>query len=116
MVGAVLTDPNPIALVTAAYLHTLGTLGALEVKRRLVVGRLCERGWSKASVQEFSVVPDWLMQLPKELERWHDIATRASLADGHGAVGQTLNSARAPCPRRCRSATAPAACRRRRTA
>ncbi|NMG14504.1 DUF4351 domain-containing protein [Aromatoleum bremense] len=77
---ALLADPNPFALVTAAHLHTARTRhdpqNRFEAKRRLV-RLLYERDWNKQRILEFFGVLDWMMRLPKELETklWHDIET-----------------------------------------
>lgn len=77
---ALLADPNPFALVTAAHLHTARTRhdpeNRFEAKRRLV-RLLYERDWNKRRILELFAVLDWMMRLPKELETklWHDIET-----------------------------------------
>lgn len=75
---ALLCNPNPFALVTAAHLYTRRTRqspGArFDAKRRLV-RLLYERDWTRQRILDFFSVLDWMMRLPKELEQrlWQDI-------------------------------------------
>ncbi|KAI5912369.1 DUF4351 domain-containing protein [Azoarcus sp. PA01] len=77
---ALLADPNPFALVTAAHLYTGRTRhdpeNRLQAKGGLV-RLLYERDWDQQRILEFFAVLDWMMRLPKELETklWHDIET-----------------------------------------
>jgi hypothetical protein len=75
---ALLADPNPFALVTAAHLLTRQTrrdpASRFQAKRQLV-RLLYERDWDKRRVLRLFSVLDWMMQLPKALEAqlWQDI-------------------------------------------
>jgi hypothetical protein len=75
---ALLRNPNPFALVTAAHLYTRRTRQSpgerLDAKRRLV-RLLYERNWPRQRILDFFSVLDWMMRLPKELEQrlWQDI-------------------------------------------
>ncbi len=75
---ALLTDPNPFALVTAAHLFTRQTKcndqQRLAAKWRLAKP-LYERNWSKQRIIDLFSVIDWMMQVPKELQNqlWQDI-------------------------------------------
>ena len=77
---ALLADPNPFALVTAAHLLTRSTRGSVarrfEAKRRLV-RLLYERNWSRERIIELFGVLDWMLALPDALENrlWQDIET-----------------------------------------
>ncbi|TAN48555.1 MAG: DUF4351 domain-containing protein [Methylococcaceae bacterium] len=79
-VEALLTQPNPFALVSAAYLLTRQTKGddqqRYAVKWRLT-RLLYERNWDKQRIIDLYAVIDWLMNLPEELNRqlWRDLAT-----------------------------------------
>lgn len=76
--AALLDNPNPFALVTAAHLYTRRTrkdpARRFDAKRRLV-RLLYERDWSRQRVLDFFAVLDWMMKLPRDLERrlWQDI-------------------------------------------
>jgi len=69
---ALLADPNPFALVTAAHLFTRQTKGDPEqryaAKWRLAK-LLYERSWDKQRIIDLFSVIDWLMRLPTELEK-----------------------------------------------
>ena len=69
---ALLADPNPFALVTAAHLFTRQTKGDPEqryaAKWRLAK-LLYERKWDKQRIIDLFSVIDWLMRLPTELEK-----------------------------------------------
>ena len=75
---ALLANPNPFALITAAHLLTRSTRGSAarryEAKRRLV-RLLYERNWSRGRIIELFGVLDWMMTLPDALEDrlWQDI-------------------------------------------
>ncbi|HRP77462.1 MAG TPA: DUF4351 domain-containing protein [Rhodocyclaceae bacterium] len=75
---ALLTNPNPFALVTAAHLYTRRTRRSpgerFDAKRRLV-RLLYEHNWPRQRILDFFSVLDWMMRLPKELEQrlWQDI-------------------------------------------
>jgi len=75
---ALLLDPNPFALVTAAHLLTRQTKGddrqRLAAKWRLAK-LLYERNWDKQRIIDLFSVIDWMMQVPKELQNqlWQDI-------------------------------------------
>jgi len=77
---ALLTDPNPFALVTAAHLFTRQTKGDPEqryaAKWRLAK-LLYERKWDKQRIIDLFSVIDWLMRLPTELEKrlMHEVYT-----------------------------------------
>ena len=76
--AALLRNPNPFALVTAAHLFTRRTrqspAARFDAKRRLV-RLLYERDWTRQRILDFFSVLDWMMRLPKELEQrlWQDI-------------------------------------------
>ena len=76
--AALLRNPNPFALVTAAHLYTRRTrqspAARFDAKRRLV-RLLYERDWTRQRILDFFSVLDWMMRLPKELEQrlWQDI-------------------------------------------
>ncbi len=76
--AALLNNPNPFALVTAAHLHTRRTrqspAARFDAKRRLV-RLLYERDWTRQRILDFFSVLDWMMRLPNELEQrlWQDI-------------------------------------------
>lgn len=78
---ALLQDDNPFALVTAAHLLTRKTRNnkkrRYEAKLRLIE-ILREKGWPEQQVLDFLRLIDWLMKLPKELNRqlWQDLTTR----------------------------------------
>ncbi len=75
---ALLVDPNPFALVTAAHLLTQQTKGddgqRLAAKWRLAK-LLYERNWDKQRIIDLFSVIDWMMQVPKDLQNqlWQDI-------------------------------------------
>ncbi|WP_341328300.1 cytosolic protein [Methylotuvimicrobium sp. KM2] len=75
---ALLTQHNPFAIVTAAHILTQQTRGddsyRFQAKWRLI-RLLYERGWDKQRVIDLFQVIDWMMRLPKDLERelWHNI-------------------------------------------
>ena len=75
---ALLCNPNPFALVTAAHLYSRRTRRSpgerFDAKRRLV-RLLYERDWTRQRILDFFSVLDWMMRLPKELEQrlWQDI-------------------------------------------
>ncbi|HMN78288.1 MAG TPA: transposase [Burkholderiaceae bacterium] len=75
---ALLVDPNPFALVTAAHLLTRSTRGSaarrFEAKRRLV-RLLYERNWTRERIIGLFGVLDWMLALPGALEDrpWQDI-------------------------------------------
>ncbi|MFT4103123.1 MAG: transposase, partial [Burkholderiaceae bacterium] len=77
-IDALLTDPNPFALVTAAHLLTRRTRSRprqrLAAKWKLV-RLLYERDWDRERVIGLFKVLDWMMILPDALEDrlWHDI-------------------------------------------
>ena len=76
--AALLGNPNPFALITAAHLFTRRTrrspAARFDAKRRLV-RLLYERDWTRQRILDFFSVLDWMMRLPKELEQrlWQDI-------------------------------------------
>ena len=76
--AALLDNPNPFALVTAAHLYTRRTrkdpARRFDAKRRLV-RLLYERDWSRQRILDFFAVLDWMMKLPRDLDRqlWQDI-------------------------------------------
>ena len=68
---ALLADPNPFALVTAAHLYTARTRhdpGNRFEAKRCLVRLLYERDWNKQRILELFAVLDWMMRLPKEFE------------------------------------------------
>jgi len=75
---ALLEDPNPFALVTAAHLLTQQTQGddqqRLAAKWRLAK-LLYARNWSKQRIIDLFSVIDWMMRLPEELQNqlWQEI-------------------------------------------
>jgi len=76
--GALETDPNPLALVTAAHLYTVRTrhdpAARFQFKRRLV-GLLYGQGWDRQRILDLFAILDWMMRLPDALERrlWQEI-------------------------------------------
>lgn len=76
--AALLCNPNPFALVTAAHLYTRRTrrspIARFDAKRRLV-RLLYERDWTRQRILDFFSVLDWMMRLPREFEQrlWQDI-------------------------------------------
>ncbi|UGQ45241.1 DUF4351 domain-containing protein [Massilia endophytica] len=77
---ALLGNPNPFALVTAAHLLTGSTRRApherYDAKWRLT-RLLYERSWDKQRIIDLYKVIDWMMRLPPELEKqlWSRIST-----------------------------------------
>lgn len=77
---ALLDDPNPFALVTAAHLLTQQTrgddAGRYTAKWRLA-RLLYQRHWDRQRIIELFAMIDWMMHLPKDLERqlWQQIET-----------------------------------------
>ena len=75
---ALLADPNPFALVTAAHLLTQRTRrdmpGRYAAKWRLA-RLLYERDWDRQRIIDLFAVIDWLLHLPQDLERqlWAEI-------------------------------------------
>jgi hypothetical protein len=75
---ALLINPNPFALVTAAHLLTRQTKRNPQqryaAKWRLAK-LLYERDWDKQRIIDLFSVLDWMMQVPPELQRqlWHEI-------------------------------------------
>ena len=71
-IEALLADPNPFALVTAAHLFTRKTKGNPEeryaAKWRLAK-LLYERHWDKQRIIDLFGVIDWLMRLPAAMEK-----------------------------------------------
>ena len=73
-----LTQHNPFAIVTAAHILTQQTRGddsfRFQAKWRLI-RLLYERDWDKQRIIDLFQVIDWMMRLPKELERqlWQNI-------------------------------------------
>lgn len=73
-----LNNANPFAWVSAAHLLTQDTKGDADrryaAKRRLV-RLLYQRGWERQRVINLFAVLDWMMRLPKALERqlWQEI-------------------------------------------
>ena len=69
---ALLADPNPFALVTAAHLLTQRTRrdmpGRYAAKWRLA-RLLYERDWDRQRIIDLFAVIDWLLRLPQDLER-----------------------------------------------
>ncbi|MDC8760749.1 transposase [Janthinobacterium fluminis] len=69
---ALLADANPFALLTAAYLAARDTKGKAErraeEKWRLLT-LLLERNWDRQAIMDLLMVIDWMMWLPKPLER-----------------------------------------------
>ena len=69
---ALLADPNPFALVTAAHLLTQRTArdapARYAAKWRLA-RLLYERNWDRQRIIDLFAVIDWLLRLPQELER-----------------------------------------------
>lgn len=73
-----LTQPNPFAMVTAAHILTQQTRGDDDVRFQAkwrLIRLLYERGWDKQRIIDLFQVIDWMMRLPKELERqlWQNI-------------------------------------------
>ena len=79
-IDALLVNPNPFALVTAAHLLTQATRqddpSRYAAKRKLV-RLLYGRGWKKEAVMNLLAVIDWMMHLPPFLEQqlWKEIMT-----------------------------------------
>lgn len=70
--GQLLADPNPFALVTAAYLaarQTKGDDARRAAEKLCLLRRLCERDWDRQAIIDLIAVIDWIMRLPEELER-----------------------------------------------
>jgi len=70
--AALLADPNPFALVTAAHLLTRKTRGDAarrHVEKWRLTRLLYLRNWDKQSIIDLYFVIDWMMRLPAELER-----------------------------------------------
>lgn len=69
---SLLEDPNPFALVTATHLLTQQTRGdrngRYAAKWRLA-RLLYERQWERQRIIDFFAIIDWMMHLPKDLER-----------------------------------------------
>ena len=77
---ALLADPNPFALVTAAHLLTQATRKDAQSRytaKRKLVRLLYGRGWEKEAVMNLLAVIDWMMHLPPFLEQqlWKEIMT-----------------------------------------
>ena len=70
-IDELLSDPNPFALVTVAYLQARKTKGHAH-RRRIAKWRLTkllyERRWSKQRIMDLYMVIDWIMRLPPELD------------------------------------------------
>ena len=69
---------NPFALVTAAHLRALRTKGQASqrfVAKRELVRLLYTQGWPRQRVIELFTIIDWLLALPKQMERelWQHI-------------------------------------------
>ncbi|EIC23715.1 RpnC/YadD family protein, partial [Thiorhodovibrio frisius] len=68
---ALLADPNPFALITAAHLLTQQTHGN-HAERYTVKWRLArllyQRRWERQRIIDLFAIIDWMMQLPKDLE------------------------------------------------
>jgi hypothetical protein len=77
-VEALERDPNPFALIVLAHLKTLETRDQPDARRgwkvRVIKG-LYERGLKAEDVRELFRIIDWLMNLPKPLEKlfWDEI-------------------------------------------
>ena len=75
-----LNETNPFAWITAAHLLTQETRGDARsryaAKFRLV-RLLYQRGWAKQRVVDLFAILDWMMRLPKELDRslWQEIVS-----------------------------------------
>ena len=79
-------DSNPFALVTAAHLTALRT--RRDVQRRFAAKRdlvklLYGQGWTRQRVIDLFAIIDWMLALPKPLERrvWQDIEEIERKAD-----------------------------------
>ncbi|HAF54207.1 MAG TPA: cytosolic protein [Thauera sp.] len=76
--AALLANPSPFALITAAHLYTRRTRKSparrFDAKRRLV-RLLYERNWPRQRIIDLFRVLDWMLKLPDSLERqlWQDI-------------------------------------------
>lgn len=75
---ALLEDPNPFALITAAHLLTQRTKGDNQARyeaKSLLLRLLYRRGWNKQRVIDLFAVLDWMMRLPKALDKqiWFEI-------------------------------------------
>ncbi|MBV7536915.1 transposase [Duganella sp. sic0402] len=69
--GALLEDPNPFALVTAAHLLTQQTRHRPHQRRRAkwrLTKLLYQRKWDKRRIIDFFCMIDWLMRLPEPLD------------------------------------------------
>jgi hypothetical protein len=76
---ALLTNPNPFALVTAAHLLTQRTRKNVKARytaKWQLAKLLYERDWGKQQIIDLFAVIDWLMTLPPELEKklWTSIS------------------------------------------
>ncbi|EIC23714.1 DUF4351 domain-containing protein [Thiorhodovibrio frisius] len=77
---ALLADPNPFALITAAHLLTQQTHGN-HAERYTVKWRLArllyQRRWERQRIIDLFAIIDWMMQLPKDLEHqlWQQLET-----------------------------------------
>ena len=71
-IEALLGNPNPFALVTAAHLLTRETKGKHQQRysAKLRLAKLLyERNWDKQRVIDLFSVIDWMMQVPEHLEK-----------------------------------------------
>lgn len=71
-------EGNPFALVTAAHLSALRTRGDAPRRyaaKRELVRLLYTQGWNRQRVIDLFTIIDWMLALPKPLERlvWQDI-------------------------------------------
>lgn len=76
--AALLSDPNPFALVTLAHLLTRATRQDMQARfaaKWKLVQLLYRRGWEKQEIIDLFSVLDWMMRLPKRLnqELWQNI-------------------------------------------
>ena len=70
--AALRADPNPFALVTLAHVQAMRTRGAPAQRYRFkleLAQLLAERGWDDRRQQDLFHVLDWLLRLPRELDR-----------------------------------------------
>lgn len=84
--AALRQDSNPFALVTAAHLTALRTRRDVERRfsaKRELVTLLYGQGWARQRVIDLFAIIDWMLALPKPLERqvWQDIEEIERKAD-----------------------------------
>ena len=76
--AGLMEESNPFAWITAAHLLTQQTRGDPASRfnaKFMLVRRMYQRGWTRQRVIDLFAVLDWMMRLPKDLDRqlWQEI-------------------------------------------